>query len=486
MAKNKNGQTVKNKKYYKNKNNPNKGKKRNKPKNKKIENNVSIIVDDKKENLNYNIIDESVEKEVEKVEEQVKEDVYEDKIVVENAVENKDKLEDKIVVPVNSSDEEFDYRTKKVKNDRKIKTDFNDLDALFDKEEQKEKFVFSDSVDNDSKKKKKKAKKNKKEEKIDESDEPIVINLNDYHSANEYTLIDDSVELPLKVSKEVYDEKVGNVQKDLVDKAFEDSDDSIGDIDRPAIFKNIVVDDGSFKRFIVKLFVLLMILILSIFFVINFSIKYMNSTTTKDVGYFESSDIEYSLCNNGKCNSSNTIEKNINTVNIKFDYDLSFDEKINFDGKYNIVAKFNINDDKTGDSLYTESKDIKKDNFKEKNVQNFEINDDAIVLLEDYKKYLAKYNKDRDANYTGEVRVNLYVDGVNGKKRVASLLIPLQDGQQVEKTIISYQAGDASIEDDGTHYGKVYVYLIIISLILVVAASIGVVLLLSGAEEEDE
>ena len=108
------------------------------------------------------------------------------------------------------------------------------------------------------------------------------------------------------------------------------------------------------------------------------------------------------------------------------------------------------------------------------------------MLLEDYRKYLEKYNSDRQAHYNGEVRVNLYVDGVNGKKRVCSLLIPLQDNQQVEETVISYQAGDASIEDDGSYYGKVYVYLIIISLVLVIASSIGVVLLLTGIEEEDE
>ena len=195
----------------------------------------------------------------------------------------------------------------------------------------------------------------------------------------------------------------------------------------------------------------------------------MASTTTQDVGYFESSDIDYKLCANGKCtNNINYITKYINTVNIKFDYDLSFDEKINFDGKYNIIAKFSINDNKTGDVLYTENKD------------------DAILLLDDYRKFLNKYNKDRNTKYTGEVRVNLYVDGVNGKKRVSSLLVPLQERAEVEKTIISYQAGDASIEDDGSHYGKVYVYLIIISLVLVVVSSIGVVLLLSGAEDEEE
>ena len=212
----------------------------------------------------------------------------------------------------------------------------------------------------------------------------------------------------------------------------------------------------------------------------------MASTTSKDVGYFESSDVDYSLCNKGKCSSTNIIDRYVNTVNINFEYDLSFDEKINFEGKYNVVAKFNINDDKTGDVLYTETKNIKKDTFKEKNIQDFEIKEDAILLLDDYNKFLEKYNKERKTNYTGEVRVNLYVDGVNGKKRVASLLVPLQENQQVEKTIISYQAGDASIEDDGTHYGKVYVYLIIVSLILVVASSIGVVLLLSGADEEED
>ena len=59
MAKNKNGQTVKNKKYYKNKNTSNNSKKKKKTQNKKVDTNVSIIVDDKKESLNYNIVEES-------------------------------------------------------------------------------------------------------------------------------------------------------------------------------------------------------------------------------------------------------------------------------------------------------------------------------------------------------------------------------------------------------------------------------------------
>ena len=476
MAKNKNGQTVKNKKYYKNKSNPNyNSKKKKKNKSKKIENNVSIIVDNQKESLNYNIVEDT-----NIVEEEVKEEIKEEvKVVDEEPIEVSLEKEEDVVPKIKEElketfalEEETDYRAKRAKLDRKIKTNF--------KEEIHEEQPTSN-------KKKKKKKKNKSNE-----EKPIVVNIEAYNNVlvekeKEKLKTDDSVELPLKISKDVYDQNKIDEDKSLVDKAFEDNDKDVGDIDKPAIFKNINVEESSFRGFVIKLIVLLVILILSIFFVINFSAKYMASTTTQDVGYFESSDIDYKLCANGKCNNNiNYITKYINTVNIKFNYDLSFDEKINFEGKYNIIAKFSINDNKTGDILYTENKEIKKDTFKEKNIQDFEIKDDAILLLDDYRKFLNKYNKDRNAKYTGEVRVNLYVDGVNGKKRVSSLLVPLQERAEVEKTIISYQAGDASIEDDGSHYGKVYVYLIIVSLVLVVAASIGVVLLLSGAEDEEE
>ena len=445
MAKNKNGQTVKNKKYYKNKNTSNSKKKntsRPKNKTKKINNNVSIIVDDKKENLNYNIIEE-------------KNDVPE-------------------------VDNDFDYRVKRVKPDRKIKTDFNEKEVVV----KKEKFLFSDDLSILPKRKKKKKTTSKKEDKVvddkkievkkdtkkDKKEEPISIKVEDNS--------DKTIEIPVAV-KEVVEEK------EIVDKAFEESEVDTGDIDKPAIFKNISVGE-SFGSFTLKLVILLVILILSIFFVINFSIKYMNSTTTKDVGYFESSEVDYTLCSNGKCNSNDNIDSNIDTVNINYTYGLNFDEKINFDGKYNVVAKFEIFDEKNGDVLYSDDKNISKDTFNKKNIQDFEIKEDAVVLLDEYKKYLEKYNKDRDTSYLGMVKVNLYVDGVNGKKRVAALDIPLKEGEQLRKTIISYQAGDASIEDDGTHYGKVYVYLIIISLILVLASSIGVVLLLSGADDEEE
>ena len=434
MAKNKNGQTVKNKKYYKNKNTSNSKKKNtNKPKNKtkKINNNVSIVVDNKKENLNYNIIDNVPE----------------------------------------SDNDDFDYRVKRVKPDRKIKTDFKEKEKVI----KKEKFIFSDDLTIIPKKKKKKKTVDKKEpedkkievKKDTKKDEPISIKVEDDS--------DKTVEIPVEVREE----------KEKVDKAFEESEVDTGDIDKPAIFKNISVGE-SFASFTVKLVVLLVILILSIFFVINFSVKYMNSTTTKDVGYFESSDVDYTLCSNGKCNSNEVIDNNIDTVNINYTYGLNFDEKINFDGKYNVVSKFEIFDEKTGDILYSDDKTINKETFNKKNIQDFEIKEDAVVLLDEYRKYLEKYNKDRDASYLGLIKVNLYVDGVNGKKRVAALDIPLQEGDQLQKTIISYQAGDASIEDDGTHYGKVYVYLIIISLLLVVASSIGVVLLLSGADDEEE
>ena len=443
MAKNKNGQTVNNKKYYKNKNNNNNNNNNKNNKN-KPNNNASNHKKKKKKNNKPKNQQKRLENNVSIIVDDKKEALN------YSIIDSTDHVEiDGVSV---------DYRTKKVNSSRKIKTNFKEEKDVLDR------FIFVEDDIDKAKKKKKKKKKEQVQEQIEVKEQV-------------------NVEEPIAV--EVPKEEAAE-EKEIVDKAFENSEIDTGDIDRPAIFKNISTEKEPFRAFLTKLFVLLIILILSIFFVINFFSKYMSSTTTEDVGYFESSEVNYKLCSNGKCDTTNVIKKNIDTVNIGFIYSLSFDEKINFSGKYNVVAKFSISDDKTGNVLYSDKKEINKNKFSKKNIQEFEIKEDSVVLLEDYRKYLEKYNSDRQAHYNGEVRVNLYVDGVNGKKRVCSLLIPLQDNQQVEETVISYQAGDASIEDDGSYYGKVYVYLIIISLVLVIASSIGVVLLLTGVEEEDE
>jgi len=261
MAKNKNGQTVNNKKYYKSKNNNNNTNNNNNNKN-KPNNNASNHKKKKKKNNKPKNQQKRLENNVSIIVDDKKEALN------YSIIDSTDHVEiDGVSV---------DYRTKKVNSSRKIKTNFKEEKDVLDR------FIFVEDDIDKAKKKKKKKKKDQVQEQVEVKEEPI------------------AVEVPKEEAVE---------EKEIVDKAFENSEIDTGDIDRPAIFKNISTEKEPFRAFLTKLFVLLIILILSIFFVINFFSKYMSSTTTEDVGYFESSEINYKLCSNGKCDSTNVIKK---------------------------------------------------------------------------------------------------------------------------------------------------------------------------------
>jgi hypothetical protein len=71
----------------------------------------------------------------------------------------------------------------------------------------------------------------------------------------------------------------------------------------------------------------------------------------------------------------------------------------------------------------------------------------------------------------------MYVDGIKEKERVASIEVPMDNGV-IDTQEISYNQGDASIENSKVSSSKLYLYLIIGSFIVLLGSCIAVLFLL--------
>lgn len=237
------------------------------------------------------------------------------------------------------------------------------------------------------------------------------------------------------------------------------------------------ITDVSLNKFIVRLIILLIIAIFSIFLVVNFSIKYMTSSNLKNISYFESSDIEYEICTKDYCIEDTNITNNIEKVKIKYSYDINFDEKLNYNTKYYIKTNFNIynNENKI---LYKDENDIFEKEEKGTN-KSISINKDIELNISEYRDYLNKYNKEKNNKFKGKAIVTLYLEGIGNKKNIGSITIPLQE-ENISKSIISSNIGDINIkEENKTNLGGLYVFFTIISLIILIGSSTGVIFLLN-------
>ena len=79
----------------------------------------------------------------------------------------------------------------------------------------------------------------------------------------------------------------------------------------------------------------------------------------------------------------------------------------------------------------------------------------------------------------------MYVDGINEKERVSSLDIPMDQGE-IDTQEISYNAGDASLENSKVASNKTYLYLMIGSIVVLFASCIGVLFLLHSSNDTYE
>ena len=274
----------------------------------------------------------------------------------------------------------------------------------------------------------------------------------------------------------------------IIEDAFDDSKERAKEIyshlDDDVVPTNS--EDKSTRRFLLRLIILIIILILSIFFIINFSIKYINDSNVKDVNYYESSSIRYTLCNQGNCVEETEINGSIDSVSATFGYKAKFDEDISYNMNYSIVSLYEVIDPETKDVVFKDEENVLTKEIEAVKTDELKFSQDLDFSIAKFREELAKYNEGKDKTYLGTVKLIMYTSGINDKKQVASLNIPLQN-DLLKKSVVSYNTGDATVTiSNKSDTGVVYVCLMIISLSIVIGACIGLIVLLNTSSDDED
>ena len=245
-------------------------------------------------------------------------------------------------------------------------------------------------------------------------------------------------------------------------------------------------EDKGYRRFILRLIILILILLLSIFFIINFSIKYINDSNVKDVNYYESSSIKYTLCTQGNCVEDTEIHGYNDSVSATFGYKSKFDEDISYNMNYSIISLFEIVDPESKDVVFKDEENVLTKEIEAVKTDELKFSQDVDFSLTKFREDLSKYNEGKDKTYLGYVKLIMYTSGINDKKQVALLDIPLQD-DLLKKKVVSYNTGDATVTiSNKSDSGAIYVCLMIISLSIVIGSCIGLIVLLNTSSDDED
>ena len=245
-------------------------------------------------------------------------------------------------------------------------------------------------------------------------------------------------------------------------------------------------EDKGYKKFIFRLIILIIILLLSIFFIINFSIKYINDSNVKDVNYYESSSIKYTLCNQGNCVEETEMNGSYDSISTTFGYKSKFDEKISYNMNYSVVSLFEIADPETKDVVFKDEENVLTKEIEAVKTDELKFSQDLDFPITKFREELSKYNEGKDKTYLGNVKLIMYISGINDKKQVSMLTIPLQN-DMLKKNVVSYNTGDATITiSNKSDSGVIYVCLMIISLSIVIGACIGLIVLLNTSSYDED
>ena len=245
-------------------------------------------------------------------------------------------------------------------------------------------------------------------------------------------------------------------------------------------------EDKGYRKFILRLIILILILLLSIFFIINFSIKYINDSNVKDVNYYESSSIKYTLCNQGNCVEETEMNGSYDSISTTFGYKSKFDEKISYNMNYSVVSLFEIVDPETKDVVFKDEENVLTKEIEAVKTDELKFSQDLDFPITKFREELSKYNEGKDKTYLGNVKLIMYISGINDKKQVSMLTIPLQN-DMLKKNVVSYNTGDATITiSNKSDSGVIYVCLMIISLSIVIGACIGLIVLLNTSSYDED
>ena len=245
-------------------------------------------------------------------------------------------------------------------------------------------------------------------------------------------------------------------------------------------------EDKGYRKFILRLIILIIILLLSIFFIINFSIKYINDSNVKDVNYYESSSIKYTLCNQGNCVEETEMNGSYDSISTTFGYKSKFDEKISYNMNYSVVSLFEIVDPETKDVVFKDEENVLTKEIEAVKTDELKFSQDLDLPITKFREELSKYNEGKDKTYLGNVKLIMYISGINDKKQVSMLTIPLQN-DMLKKNVVSYNTGDATVTiSNKSDSGVIYVCLMIISLSIVIGACIGLIVLLNTSSYDED
>lgn len=489
MAKNSKGQNVSNKKYYKKSTNKTTGTKKKRTtkvtssktkktnvkrtynkKPKKLENNVSIKVDDNKESLNYNILEEPVVtpeeennvkyKADKKIKTQFKDEdknLDDTKFLVVDDIKEEDKeyFEEPVIASVEEEPIEIEETIEKVEEPVVEESkEFDDVEPIITEEEPKIEIKREEKVETYPEEKPSKIEITK-EEKIEATNiNPEELEKYVLHNTQELKVITD-------------DSGIYNNE----------------DVDLPDDVK-VYSNNVNFIKFVICLVVLFLLIILSIYSIISFSMRYVENNTVNNIAFHELSSVDYQVCDNS-CIFTKQITNKSKSMKIDYSYEMQFDEKITYEANYTIVAELNIINSKDNNIVATDKSIIMKKDVKDKDASELNITQQIELELSKYRGKLKDYNNNNKTDYVGQLEVVMYVDGINKKERVSSIDIPMGNGE-IDTQEISYNAGDASIENNKVASSKVYLYLIIGSFVVLLGSCIGVLFLLKSSNDTYE
>ena len=274
----------------------------------------------------------------------------------------------------------------------------------------------------------------------------------------------------------------------IIEEAFDDSNRRAKEIYSHLDDEVIPIssEDKGYRKFILRLIILIIILLLSIFFIINFSIKYINDSNVKDVNYYESSSIKYTLCNQGNCVEETEMNGSYDSISTTFGYKSKFDEKISYNMNYSVVSLFEIVDPETKDVVFKDEENVLTKEIEAVKTDELKFSQDLDFPITKFREELSKYNEGKDKTYLGNVKLIMYISGINDKKQVSMLTIPLQN-DMLKKNVVSYNTGDATITiSNKSDSGVIYVCLMIISLSIVIGACIGLIVLLNTSSYDED
>lgn len=292
-----------------------------------------------------------------------------------------------------------------------------------------------------------------------------------------------------KKAKTDFKESEQEKSNKIIEEAFKEEEKAkeeiiareVSEEEKPIILESFDIDNAKnsdLNIFLGRLISLILILILSVFLIMNFTVKYMTNSNNVDISYYESSDISYNLCSGENCSGElSETNTSIDKANVSLKYDAHFDEKTNYEVTYSIIYKYEVFDDTK--TYYSNSTQVDSKKIKDKK-DSVLIDVDTDINLAEYREKLKKFNEEKQKECSGSVSAILKVDGIEKSKSVATLYIPLGEGD-VDKTIISSNMGDALFAN-GKHsrWGGTYVVMMIICFIVIVIACIGIIMLLNS------